>query len=684
MSKGCNFQGRSFLNTNPHPNIYKGVVIKQLQHTMAQKKILSVMGITFFLFLSLSLVSAAVNFSPETLEATANPHSEANIQFNIYNDQPCPLTEITGALSDLIYGSETISADNIKLINLQTSINNESTSSLITLNIRIPEYQKSGVYTGELSISGKYQNNVGPYTLPITLTINQTPSISITPTKALTLDKNGTIEVKNIGNTDLTDIQLSSSGDFNIIFSQETILFLSPGDSSSVEISSDELEDLNLDTNQATILASASDGTNASTQISFTGSFCRYGEVGSRDLEIIKIRDRSGLNDDWEWEPLDDIEVDVKIENGIDDEDLDLMVELILVDEDGDKMTDFVDDEDDLEQDVSINENEVETITFNFQISLDAEEGDYYLHAKVYEEGKEDELCTSLVAEESDDKKIVTINKENHKVIVKGTDLPSTLNCDDTVEVTLKTYNIGEKDEEKVLIKLFSPELGIEFEKEITNLDEGDNQLVSFIFDMPKDTLEGAYRLRVLTKYDYDEDDETYDEISDTEDFYEFDVNVIGDCIVKPEPSINAKLISEKANLNEELVIEVTITNNGDESTSFVITPTGYEDWAEFIETNPSTLDIDAGKSGKTTIKLKPTKSGEQKFDIKAVYSGTTKTQPVQVNIEGPKSGFLTGFVTSVGNTGLYIISGIVILLIFIIILLIIKMARTPKHPVEF
>src|SRR3989344_5946708 len=131
-----------------------------------------------------------------------------------------------------------------------------------------------------------------------------------------------------------------------------------------------------------TININASSGTTRDDESSFSvqitesnvpaEAFCRLGEKG--DLRITDfIVNNLGKGDDDEWEPLDKIEMEGE--------------------EDVTNNFDFQDEEIDIGR---IREDDSETVTFVIEeLPADLDEGNYRIFVKAYEEGNEDEQCTS-------------------------------------------------------------------------------------------------------------------------------------------------------------------------------------------------------------------------------------------------------------------------------------------------
>jgi len=396
--------------------------------------------------------------------------------------------------------------------------------------------------------------------------------------------------------------------------------------------------------------------------------FCSDGEIGASFIDIQSIKDQTKDNaDEWEWRRLDNIELDIKIKNTGDDDE-DYTVELIFVDEDN-NIVDVAEDEDDLEQDVSVDEDERETVTFEFQIDGEAEEGDYTLHVKVYREGDEDELCTSEEAEDE-----VEIEVKKHDVIVKSVTIPDTIKAGTTIDVEARVSNIGSEDQEKVRVKLISAELGIKIEEDVDDLDEGDEETVTFLLTIPEDAEEKKYTLTFAVDFDYDDNDEEFDKSTDSADLYKEIISVLANGESTTSDAEISAILASEAKEGQEMLVQVSIKNNGN-TADFIVAVEGYESWANLVGVEPSILNIAKGETKQVLVKLNPTESGTQSFIIKTVYSGKTAEQPVSVSVT-ETTGAFTGAFAGAGSA-LYILGiGIVVLLILIIIVLAVKVSR--------
>ncbi|MAH43474.1 hypothetical protein CL614_07215 [archaeon] len=424
-----------------------------------------------------------------------------------------------------------------------------------------------------------------------------------------------------------------------------------------------------------------------------TTSFCELGPQDDGDLTLnVDVKNKGAGEEDDEWLPLDKIEVEVEIENdGSDDMD-NVILELGLFEEGS--STNIADEmmwisEDDEEIKIGdVKDDDKETHTFIFKVDPEIEKGNYILKVKAYPKSDEDIKCIDYSDDledfgSEDTYAEISIDREDvndERAIIVDMDelnIPYEVNCGQTIIAVADIYNIADEDQDQVKVTLVNSELEINLAKEIKeDLDMGDKEEVTFTIEIPENAEEKEYVLEFRTRYDYDDDDGSYDEFSDA---FTKHIKVVGSC-QGTEPTLVATLLSD-AKLGEDLVIQVTVTNNGKSSENFVIAAESTETWAEIINVNPQILTIAQDSVGTATITLNPTQAGTQTFDIALIYSGQEVRQSVSVIIE-EETGFMTGAFSGfseLGDTGLYAIAGIFLVLVIIILVLIVKVAKASK-----
>lgn len=436
-----------------------------------------------------------------------------------------------------------------------------------------------------------------------------------------------------------------------------------------------------------------------SVSLTTSNDFCTEGNADS-ELEIsnFDINVVEGLGDDEEyWFPLDEVEIEFEVENKGDWDLNDIEIELCLYDNDENECVmdegdmDIDDDQFDLDEG-----DDEETILVTFKVDPnDLNEGstDYSFIVIANGEIKDsnagslngDKFCLS----ESEDIEI----KSEEFVIVDNievldlTDLKDEgqISCGSEVQITADVWNIDESeiDGDDLYIQIFNNELGI---REIINMDDLgslDSERISVIVTIPEDADEKTYSLKISV---FDDEDmgssDIYENSEDDEAEYSKTIKVV-DCgaSTSDEPTISAILTSD-AVVGEELVIQVSVTNNAD-ATSIIVTAEGQELWADLLSVEPSILNLAEGQTQQIIMTLKPSISGTQSFSIKAIYNGKTVTQPVSVTIS-EEAGFLTGAFVGLGDTGMYIIAAVFLVLIILIIVLIVKVAGSGAAASEF
>lgn len=553
----------------------------------------------------------------------------------------------------------------------------------VTLTLTVPQYTSQISFgTVTLSASGRLGTSDVSAEGTFTVTIPQDNSLEITDVGLLTKAiEETTFKLKNTGNTGLSGtlsvgkITDSDGNEIELELSKTTFS-LTEGQEETLAVSYSELPaGLNLGRFSADITADVQGVVSKTAEISFENSFCEYGEIG-QSIEIISLKDKSSEND-WDWKPLDEVELEIKVKNNLEDDEY-FTVEYGLYDSAEGDFVDFENDGDN-EFTIAINEDDDEKETFTVIVPPDIEDKYYRLYVKVYLEDEEDELCTDKIGDSY--YQTIKVDKESRDTIVNFVDMPSSAMCGETIEISTKVFNVGKKDEDKVYLNLESKELGIDEDSHTFDLDEGDSERVSFSITVPKDTGEKLYPFKFTTYYYYDKTKDRYRERS--EDYIVY-LKVEGNCqsVIEKNVEISAVLKTEAPKAGEEISVGATLKNTGEEETTYSIFLTGYETWAESAIAQPPSITIQPGQSKDVAITIKPNRDavGENMFTIQTVYDTQTKEQIVAVNIEGKRG--ITGSAVREAfgeNWFIWVIVAINIILIILIIVVAIKMSRTTR-----
>jgi len=383
-------------------------------------------------------------------------------------------------------------------------------------------------------------------------------------------------------------------------------------------------------------------------------------------IEDVKV---TGFGDEYEWFPLDEVEVEINVENDNDDYKMkDVTVGWGLYDLDAGKW--YYDDE---ESDFKLSDGDDKTlyVTLNLDDDVDKlEEGDYifyvWANAELDADSGDVKLCASAYEE-------VEIIVEDDFVILAEIDFPENAEAGDEVVITAEVWNIGSKDQDDVYALIYNSDLNIREQMTIGNINAFDSEDLSVTITIPEDAEEMSY---TFSFFALDEDEEIY------ENDYDDEQSVIYRTIAiernYPATTISANLESD-AKENRDLIVRLTITNTGSETGTFDVTLIGYETWASLVSVVPEKVILEAGEAEDVLVTLHANSdsAGEQGFNVVISEDSKVLTQPVSVIIEeGGFSFNLTGGMISEANWPIWTIGAINLVLVFIIIVVAIRISR--------
>ncbi|MBW2980988.1 lamin tail domain-containing protein [Candidatus Woesearchaeota archaeon] len=227
-------------------------------------------------------------------------------------------------------------------------------------------------------------------------------------------------------------------------------------------------------TGDYSVAVSVSDGVagtiqNFTLHITETGIAPGQSMLAITDLDV-KVGGESdkNLNDgdkiDEDAKPGSELEFSIKVENMFTDnteiDDVRVTVEIL-----------DIDDGDDIEEDskdFSLDDGEDEKVTLSLSVPLLVEENTYDVVITVEGEddyGNDQEIEWRL---------LLDVDKEKHDLIIHSADIvPSTIRCNRYATLDLEVVNIGNKDEEDVVLKIENNELGISIKESDIELEHG-------------------------------------------------------------------------------------------------------------------------------------------------------------------------------------------------------------------
>ncbi len=624
----------------------------------------------------LSLVD---NNSPTTVQAGTT----LTLSFNLTNSNS------SFSYIDLSWVDSTASQGTLTPPN-QNSINANQTLPLAA-TLSVP-----GGATGTINVLIKVKSTGNPLefaTLNYSINIVQGPALDIildSNSQIVSIGENATITVKNIGNVILADIDLTEVTTFGATFSANNLNLGIGQTSNPITVILSALQNLKFGNNNLVIQAKDSGNPTAvSTEtITVQKSFCRNGAAG-QNLSISKVSiDNEGDGEDNDWELLDEIDVEVKVENLDLDNDVDTVIELGIFDSQGRNIADDMDYTSDSDSDdegkvdtINIDDDDDVTVHFRFRVPADTDAGNYKLAVKAFDD---DEGESNSCADSSTDLdelifesfSISTKSDDEDFIAIENIHLPTEAVCGESARGSFEVFNVGKDDQDRVKINMFNSGLNLNQEFEINDFNKGDSDSVDFSFNVPAGINDGSYIIQFVPSYDYRSGDYRQDGVE-----FKYSLNVIGCSGTgnSETPVITASPTSDVI-AGQEMTVKVTIVNTGSTQRSFAIDALSYNSWAELSSITPRYLTLAPDQSGEVviTLSLNDDAEGSNSFVIQATSDSQVYTQTVQVNVEaGSSSGVLSGFaIFGEGNSSVVWLVLINVILIVLIIVVAIRLSR--------
>ena len=225
--------------------------------------------------------------------------------------------------------------------------------------------------------------------------------------------------------------------------------------------------------------------------------------IKSVDVKVDGKKDSDVNNGDTvarEAVPESDVEVDVEVENtfsyddGIEVEDIEITVTIIGIDDDDDLDPDEEIDEFDLKADKE------KTKSVDFEIPLKVDEDLYTIEIRVEardDNGTEYDLRWTVYLE---------LEKENHELRLYTALNMQEFECDRDGKLEVEILNLGQDDEEEVVLEIKSDELGIDIrteEIELSNdlFDDDSSYFRSVAFTVPEELEPDVYTISIYAYY---------------------------------------------------------------------------------------------------------------------------------------------------------------------------------------
>ncbi len=535
--------------------------------------------------------------------------------------------------------------------------------------------------------SGSETYSFSPTPINLTFPPSTNFSIAVQGTQPFSIGQNVSLIVTNPNG--LSNIILSEVGTtlFGVTFSPLT---LTNAVSQTVQTALTNLQNLKFGLNTLNVQA-ISGSQIATANFNVKKTFCSGSTTSQTNLTIKSVDwSNDGAGDEDKWELLDELEIEVEIKNDNNDNDVDAVVELGLFDNSGKNVADdlvFIgeSEEDEEKVEINIDEDDEATVTFKFRVPADFDSGNYHMAVKVYDDDNGENSACRDTSNDFDNSyfqsiDLIKASDEGRFIAIGDFNIDSQIICGSTLTGQFTLFNIGEDDQDRVRVTIRNSELNINEQIELTsNLDKGEEETMTFSVQIPSTATNGKKQLEFFTEYDYKNG--KYREESD--DSTEYSVELIGCAVNLGNPSsntlltdilIDAKLDSE-AIAGEELIVTTTITNDGNSKITFKIDANEFDDWAKLTDITGDSITLDAGESKEITLSfiVNEDASGSQAFNIELSSAGKIQVQEVEVELTEAKKFSILNFK---GNSALWTIGLINLVLIILIIVIAIRLSR--------
>lgn len=552
--------------------------------------------------------------------ATESGDPGSSVTFDvIYTNAGATDITVSSTSTTLSDGTNTISAPTISSVSVPAN-----GSATVSFTMTVPS-TAAGTYTGTVTgTDGSTNTEDISYTLTVNSKDSFTTSVSSLSFDLQDGDESETFTISNDGSTILSSwiINFSSSdGDTNKIIDNDddemTISFsgasstLAPGSSMTITVTADPDADMDFGTYTGTIALSATgsgtDTASISVSAEVIAALCDEGKQGS-DFEI-EIRNPDDGDD---FIPGDTLSMEVKVENKAND-DLDVEVEATLYN------TDTGDKEKVERVEGSIDEDETETFSFDFEIPTDLDEDDTYeLFVQVHEDGNEDDSCDYESVE-------IDFDREDQDAVLSDTSVSPEVGlvCGDEYRVSLVATSTGADNIEDLYVELQDGDLDVQDNSDTIDLgdfDDSDNEeKVSFDLTLPSEIAEGDYSLEAIL---YDKNGKTLDS--------ELITVSVSSCTKEDAAGDLTLDISEDYSVEgSELTLNMIVSNTGEEDKTISITVEDVS-WAETTGTEYLEL-LQAGDEAHAYVYLSLDDTTEGKHDIQITVSDDAENEVTEI-----------------------------------------------------
>jgi len=316
-----------------------------------------------------------------------------------------------------------------------------------------------------------------------------------------------TFTVTNDGTFNLTNVQVTTTAtsDKNISFSGLPVN-LTTGQTATVTVTGKiplNLDAVSKDLKAAAVVVGTATATGQGNNQTVTSNTANVEMQAENQLEISDLTfytngesERASDGDKIDGiKPTDKLRLEATVKNRFADNDEGLDIEDVQVSIEVDDNDFDVDEEEDLND---LSPKDEDTVSFDWDVDSDVDDGTYKLILKV--SGKDQN--NALHGEVNEIR--LKVERNTHDVTIRQVDVnPSSLLCDEnSFRLSTTLANFGRRDERAAAVEVVSPQLKINKKVSDLSLNEDKSRTEAFDLTVPKDTKPGAYRVDVNSYFD--------------------------------------------------------------------------------------------------------------------------------------------------------------------------------------
>ncbi|MEX0920990.1 MAG: putative S-layer protein [Candidatus Pacearchaeota archaeon] len=432
----------------------------------------------------------------------------------------------------------------------------------------------------------------------------------------------------------------------------------------------------------------ASENETVSVTVNFEKQFFTGENEGQLSITNIEFDVIDGFGDDEFWYPLDRVEIEFNVENNGNWDVEDIEIETCLYDVSAERC--IMDEEDmsisndGFDLDFGDDQDVIVTLRINPD-DLRAGNEEYRFYARAV--GEIDDSDSEFDGDSTgvSDFESIDIITDDEFIILDNVQVPESVSCGQSLEISADVWNIGDEDfdNDEIFIRIFNSNLNLdETVSFFGGIDAMDSERMSFNVNVPNNAEEMQYFISVIA---YDDEsmgsNDVYENDEGDESRYTIFLNVRDCAGFEDLTAVSASLDSE-AVAGKPMTVKATIVNLDSKTNTYVLSTSGYESWADSVRIDNPAFVLGAGDSQEVilTFDVSRDAEGTQEFILEVTSDGETMSQPVSVNIE-PK-GFLgiTGFATGSGDSYLWGLGVLNVILVVVIIFVAVRIARRNRR----